>query len=457
MSRSLRRNKTGPQTPADTTPRPGFDPDAALRTAIQHHQAGRLGQAEALYRQVLKVQPQNADALHLLGVIAMRAGRPDSAVDLIRRAIATNAHNPAYVVSLANALRRLGRHQDVIAVCRDALDAFPNAAQIHYKLGSALRLGGEPEEAAAALGRAIEVQPNLFEAHWELGDVLKELGRFDEAEAAYHRAAAIRPQNPGVHSNLAALYLEQGDPGKALRACEACLQADPANRMALAFKAVALNELGDDQGVRFLLDFDRFIYARTMEAPAGFAGLDAFNAALAEHVCAHPTLHLGREDHSTRLGSHTENLLAEPPAGAIKSFVEVIVGAVEAYLDWLPDDPDHPYLARRPTDWRLVMWGNVLEAQGYQAPHLHPDGWVSGVYYVELHEEVGGAGQEEAGWIEFGRPISEFVTKVEPMVRRIRPEVGRMLLFPSYFYHRTLPFESGGRRISLAFDFVPAA
>ncbi len=433
-----------------------LEPGAALRAAIQHHQAGRLGQAEALYRQVLQAQPQNPDALHLLGVVVMHTGPPENAVELIRRAIAGNANNPAYVVSLANALMRLGRHQEAIALCRDALTRFPDAVQIRYKLGSAHLAAGEAETAAATLGRAIEMQPNLFDAHFELGDALKALGRFDAAEAAYRRAAAIRPDNPGVHSNLAALYLERGDPAKAMRAADACLRIDAANRMALAYKSVALNELGEDQGARYLIDFDRFIYAKTIEAPAPYADLDAFNAALAEHVCAHPTLHLGREDHSTRLGSHTENLLAEPSTGAIKGFVEVIVGAVEAYLDWLPADPDHPYLARRPTEWRLAMWGNVLEAQGYQAPHLHPDGWVSGVYYVELQDAKDAPGGEQAGWIEFGRPIAEFATLAAPRVKCIRPEVGRMLLFPSYFYHRTLPFESAGRRISLAFDFMPA-
>ena len=456
MARTSRQHRIEPGRPAATVHPPTFDVDAALANAIQHHKSDRLRDAEALYRRILKLRPEHPDALHLLGVVATSAGHAEDAVGLIKPAIAANPNTPAYHLSLAKALRRSGRSTEAIAVCRRAVDAFPEVAEIRYRLGASLRSAGDAAEAARVLGGAIEIGPNLFQAHFELGDALKDLGRYQAAEAAYRHAAEIKPDNPNIHSNLAALYLEWGNPEKALPACDACLKAEPANRRALAFKAVALNELGRRQAAGFLLDFERLIYAAPIEVPASFADLAAFNAALASHIAAHPTLHVGQRDHSTRLGRHTENLLAEPPAGPLRVFVEVIVRAVEAYMDWLPADPAHPYLATRPTDWRMVMWGNILQAQGYQAPHIHPDGWVSGVYYVELHDDTDTPGHRQDGWIEFGQPISEFVTKVPPILQRMRPEVGQAILFPSYFYHRTLPFDSAGRRISLAFDFVPA-
>lgn len=87
--------------------------------------------------------------------------------------------------------------------------------------------------------------------------------------------------------------------------------------------------------------------------------------------------------------------------------------------------------------------------------HIHPSAWLSGVYYVQLPELASQTGQGEAGWIEFGRPPEHFHCTVEPEVRAIRPEPGLMLLFPSYFYHRTMPFESAGLRISISFDVHP--
>ena len=90
-------------------------------------------------------------------------------------------------------------------------------------------------------------------------------------------------------------------------------------------------------------------------------------------------------------------------------------------------------------------------------PHIHPSAWLSGVYYVRLPEIIGQPGQGEAGWIEFGRPPEHFHCTAEPEVRVFEPEPGLMLLFPSYFYHRTVPFESADMRISISFDVLPKA
>ena len=85
-------------------------------------------------------------------------------------------------------------------------------------------------------------------------------------------------------------------------------------------------------------------------------------------------------------------------------------------------------------------------------PHLHPDAWLSGVYYVQVPAVVAG-GEDHAGWLEFGEPSPDFPLAVTPPERRlVRPEEGLLVLFPGYFYHHTVPFEGEGRRISIAFD-----
>ncbi|NIR28181.1 MAG: hypothetical protein GWN84_02375 [Gammaproteobacteria bacterium] len=88
-------------------------------------------------------------------------------------------------------------------------------------------------------------------------------------------------------------------------------------------------------------------------------------------------------------------------------------------------------------------------------PHVHLDGYLGGVYYVELPDAMREASDDRAGWFELGRAPDEFDLEAEPEVCAIRPEEGRMILFPAYFYHGTVPFESGQRRISIAFDVVP--
>ena len=94
------------------------------------------------------------------------------------------------------------------------------------------------------------------------------------------------------------------------------------------------------------------------------------------------------------------------------------------------------------------------ERSGHQSAHIHPTGWLSGVYYPKL-PDVMHAGTSEDGWIEFGAPPPELTVGNTGLSKRIKPEEGLLILFPSYFYHRTLPYESDDARISMAFDFTP--
>ena len=86
---------------------------------------------------------------------------------------------------------------------------------------------------------------------------------------------------------------------------------------------------------------------------------------------------------------------------------------------------------------------------------MHPDGWVSGVYYVKLPKIIATDESGHAGWIEFGNVPAEFRHTATRTVKAIQPKEGLLILFPSYFYHRTVPFADTQERISVAFDVLP--
>ncbi len=98
-----------------------------------------------------------------------------------------------------------------------------------------------------------------------------------------------------------------------------------------------------------------------------------------------------------------------------------------------------------------------LRSQGYQHGHIHPSAWISGVYYVSLPPEVRQEKNDDSGWIEFGRAPYYYSIDNTQNVRAVQPEEGMLVLFPSYFYHRTVPFDSDKERVTIAFDFrLPA-
>ena len=112
----------------------------------------------------------------------------------------------------------------------------------------------------------------------------------------------------------------------------------------------------------------------------------------------------------------------------------------------------HPVMAWASDRWTLRIWGTVLAPGGHQLPHLHPLAWLSGVYYVEVPPGLGNDGA-----LEFGEPPPRIKARVEPDRRQISVTPGRLVVFPSWFWHRTLPFAQPGERISVAFDVMPLA
>jgi protein O-GlcNAc transferase len=181
-----------------------------LETALQHHLAGRLPQAEALYRQILQQNPQHAEALHLLGMVAAQAGQTDAAVNLIRYAIALQPKFPPAFSNLGNILRDQGKLDEAVAALRQAIALLPNFPEAYNNLGIALREQGRLEASTAALRQAVDLNPNFPEAHNNLAVTLKDQGQLDEAIAAHRRALALKPDYSEAHSNL--VYLLQFHP-----------------------------------------------------------------------------------------------------------------------------------------------------------------------------------------------------------------------------------------------------
>jgi uncharacterized protein (TIGR02466 family) len=425
-----------------------------LSLGVQHHQAGRLSQAEALYRRALELDAGNPDALHLLGVLVDQIGQHDKALELIKAAIQHNAHNPHYHANLAHVLQELGNLDEAAVALERAFALDPRMVTALTNLGALRQQQGRLDEAVAVYQRSLELRPDYADAYYNLATALKEQGKLDEAIKALRQAIALQPDSVNEHVVLAGYLLERHDFDAALEACNSGLKLAPRSIRALGFKSVALTELGQHDALRTLVDFDMLIARRHIQTPAGYTNLAAFNNALITHVRTHPSLVDNPSTGATRGGGHTDELLVDPK-GPFATFEQVINAAVTDYLRSLPVQQGHPYLAQRPRGWRLTVWGVMLRAEGHQVAHIHPGGWVSGVYYAKLPGVVGAADGDHAGWIEFGHPPLEFHGEAKVEVRAVKPKEGLLLLFPSYFYHRTIPYKSEEERVSIAFDVLP--
>lgn len=450
---------------------------------------GNAAEAEEAYRAAMKANPKYADAPFNLGVLLHVAGRHAEALDAYELALNVSPAHSGAQAGVADALKSLKRLDEAKAAYEKALERNPSLAESRTNLAAVLQELGDFEGAAREAKQAFETDSDLLEAEYNyaialqeldryeeaieayrdvlhhapkfapcalnIGYGLQQLGRLDEAAEAFEQTIAIDPDFAKAHVNLADLRLQQGDAGAALEVCDRFLASNPGQTDLLAFKAVALTDLGEIEEARKLIDFARFVRTVRITPPEGYGGLDAFNEALCAHVLGHPTLTFAPQSHATREGRHSGELLTEPK-GPVARLEAEILKAAAAYRDALDGDDDHPFIARRPKDWTLSIWGVVMQRSGHQIPHIHPAAWLSGVYYPKLPDIVGAEDGDKAGWIAFGKPPDHFHNRAEPEVHAVQPEPGLMVLFPSYFYHHTIPFEAEGTRVSIAFDLMPA-
>ena len=172
-----------------------------LHRGIQFHQKGQLGAAERLYQQLLAIEPRNADALHLLGVIAYQRKNYQCAVDMINNAIECNSNVANYYSNLGNALQGLRLLDAAIASYDKAIILNPDHADAYSNRGNILQDLKKFDAAVASYEMAISLKPNYYKAYSNRGNALKELKQFEASLDSCDKAISLRPDYALAYSN----------------------------------------------------------------------------------------------------------------------------------------------------------------------------------------------------------------------------------------------------------------
>jgi tetratricopeptide (TPR) repeat protein len=564
--------------------------DSLLDMGMRRHMEGDLAAAADSYENVLAARPDNADALNLLGVVALQCGAPDQAADLLRQAVELDDRHPGYQNNLGQALDALGDVAAALRHYRAALALAPGDPRCLNNIGLALSQLGDLKGAIEAASAAVEGDPENAEYHHNLGAILFDMGRTDEAERAFQQALKLNPGQAGTYASMGLILAERGDrqqavdyclqatrldpfykegheacrkllwdlgdsgnmnisyrlacerhpdsaaaflnygtalleshlPGEAVEVLDRALALDGRNAAALSKKGaalarmgrwqeaiavqqeaiaiddsdfsffealgdaysaernfeaaaraywdaharnprrssvlasltIALNEIGDP-AVERLVDYDTFVTSRFIDLPEGFASLEAFNDALHAELAAQHVRRPFPIGQTMRGGTQNKGHLFRGAEGLVGVVQQHISDALSTYIAGLDRDPDHPFLRFVNPDFRFTgAWSTILLESGYDESHIHNDGWISGVYYVKapaIDDESWAKGE---GCIQFGRPPRAYASPRNDVRRRIRPEPGMAVFFPSYYWHGVEPFHQKGLRHSIAFDVL---
>ena len=447
--------------------------------------AGRLDEAIATYAKAVSIAPGSAVAEHNLAAALGDAVRPAEAEAHCRRALAKGLDAPETWLVLARALQSLHRFDEAEQTFREAIARRPTMLEPQRELAQLIWMRSEDIDAATAdIDRAIAANPadgglrlikakaleyaGAFAASY---DVLKtviagledssletmaanaalRVGLRDAALAHAEKAVRLAPTDATALTTLAQVGLAVGRADRSLDLLAPLRAQAPLDQYLIALEGTAWRMLGHPRADQ-LFDYATLVGTSTIEAPPGWESLEGYLSDLASALTReHPFL-THPFNQSVRNGSQAPDILtASDPA--IRAFPKAVEGPIRRRLQALGQGPD-VVRARNTGAWAFQgAWSVRLRPDGYHADHVHPRGWLSSACYISLPAAVRGSGRE--GWLKFGQPGVPTDPALGPD-HFVRPEPGLLVLFPSYMWHGTTPFTGQDRRLSIAFDLVPA-
>ena len=468
---------------------PGHVPAWELLAAVQQ-KSGENDAAIATCRKIIRQKPEAARMHYSLGQLLRQECEFEEAAGSYENAVQEGHTTPDAYLNMAEAWLEAGFPEKAMAAADSGVQQFPEQAHLHRVCARMHRELEAPGDPVHRLWQSSRAAPHNADLWRTLAELLSRLDRKDEAatalkearvsgcpdspelclleatslswqgqdEAATQQLDALDracPDHVGIKLAFAQHLLSNGDPARAESLCAEVLQLDPHDQLALAYQGTAWQMLGDPRE-SWLLDYERMIGQAEVPPPEGYANSAAFFEALAVELTA---LHRTRAhpiEQTVRGGTQTNGFLFRLRAPMLRMLEDQIRVAVSEVLSTFPKQPEHPFWGRRPRHDRVRFsgaWSVRLKSAGYHTNHMHPQGWMSSALYVALPDEVSACG-DHAGHIQFGVPLLDKDPGLTSR-RVVRPKVGTLVLFPSYMWHGTIPFESQQSRLTVAFDLLP--
>jgi predicted TPR repeat methyltransferase len=216
--------------------------DEALLVAVARHREGRFAEAAVIYRQILDLVPDHADALHFLGVAEHQAGRPKVALEHMNRALALVPEHPDALSNRGNVHRSLSHLDEAEADYRRALALRPDDPNTLANLGTVLRARGDWEGAVTAFRAVLARKPEHASAWQNLAATLESLHRRAEAVAAYREAARLAPESAPMFRDLGIALYTEGRLTEAIEMYRRSLALDPTDVRAQHLLAASTGE-----------------------------------------------------------------------------------------------------------------------------------------------------------------------------------------------------------------------
>lgn len=445
----------------------------------------RFDEAVEAYQRGVAAAPQSAVAEHnlagLLGDMELFAESEQAS----RRAFAKGLDAPETWLVHGRALMGQARLDEAQAAFREAArrrpgdaEALGELAQLIWMrtedlgaacapLDAAIRADPHAPGARLAKARVLEYAGDLPGAYGELADLLRAggadvslhlrasqlLAHSDPARAAAHAEAACRlaPGDLLAGQTMCAAWLADGRPESAAELALLLRDRAPLDQHTIGLLATAWRMLDDPRAAAFR-DYETLVRGHPIDTPEGWPSLEAYLGDLAQSLAPLHPLTTHPVGQSLRGGTQTLQGLDKSSDPAIRAFFSAIDGPIRRYLAAMGPGDD-PLRSRNTGGYRTNgAWSVRLRPNGHHVNHLHPAGWISSACHIAL---PGAVDRGHEGWLQFGEPGVPTRPAVPPE-HFVKPVPGRLVLFPSWMWHGTVPFSGDESRLTIAFDLLPA-
>ncbi|MFT6751509.1 MAG: tetratricopeptide (TPR) repeat protein [Candidatus Azotimanducaceae bacterium] len=469
--------------------------DASALTALgnSYKDLEDFEKAKACYERALEINPAYVNALHNLGLCYKLVDQLAPAIAYYQRALALAPDNAEIHYNYGNALFEMGQANQAEAQYLQSLEKNPRFVLAHETLSEFYWQAGEPDKVELSYQRAISAAPRDIHLHLSYINLLIAVGRDESAQEQLSQALKIDTTAALMHAqgrlaanrldyadarialtrslaltfdlevahDLSRLHIRQGDYDVAQQLIDRILAFAPENQLSWALQSLCWR-LVKDERYQWLNDYQTHIRAFTIPTPTGYSTLTEFMAELEKVLLGMHQAQSAPTRQTLKGGTQTPGRLLHKPHPVIASYKASLTTVVKDYISSLPRDDLHPFLKRRPTqvDNHFKFsgsWSAKLSPEGFHVNHVHPAGWVSSACYISLPDVMSTADDAtKAGCIKFGESALALDDR-EVVERIIRPQVGQLVLFPSFTWHGTYAFDGdpSAYRLTAPFDVIP--
>ena len=440
-----------------------------------YEQQDKLDESLKMYQKSLALDNNDPEAHNNLGLVLQKQGRLQEAMLSLKKAIALKPDFIIAIYNLGNTLKEIGNLEDAEINLKRCIELKPNFIEAYINLANTQSENNHFKDAERSLKKCIELKQNFIPAHYNLGNLLKKLGRLDEAMTSYNYLLKLKPSYKPALLGRGQIFFIKKKFDQALNDFDNCNTSESRARALITlynsgnideiYQRINNNAKLDEKNLR-VAAFSSFIsHKENKETKNNFCknpleflyfsnlsshlkNSDKFIDDLIDEI-KHINASWEPSNKTTIKGfQSTKNLFVDPKK-KIKDLQKIIIDELQKY-NLKFKDKSCLFINEWPLKKNLFGWHVILQQQGYQDPHIHPAGWLSGVIYLKVVPSL----EKNEGAIEFSLNAQNYSDVKSPKFIH-QPKKGDIVFFPSSLHHRTIPFTTNTDRIIISFDLLP--